>query len=238
LVKEIQDVLDKESSYMRMEEYKGEIPMVGLATIPKTFFESIETIVLQYLMPPMVFKVCEQMHECFFYDCVKINHSDIESILQEQVDMDYDEGMREDNYELMKVNLVNIIERIGHEHIIEVWKLVLSCGTKNQYVIIAADGLIAWRWYKDDLVKQDANKIWNQPSISLCVDTIQNQNITNHACDFGYLKEIRNSDVYTPVLQEINSTRQKYGRAHGIMRKALDLAIATSSYNELIGICQ
>ncbi|CAG8757855.1 3472_t:CDS:1, partial [Cetraspora pellucida] len=41
----------------------------------------------------------------------------------EQVNMDYDEGMREDNYELMKVHLVNIVEKVGYEQIVEIWKL-------------------------------------------------------------------------------------------------------------------
>ncbi|RIB01138.1 hypothetical protein C2G38_2231766 [Gigaspora rosea] len=39
------------------------------------------------------------------------------------------------------------------------------------------------------------------------------------------------------TLQEVNSMRQKYGRAQGLMRKALNLAIATNSYNKLMGIC-
>ncbi|CAG8817791.1 23134_t:CDS:2, partial [Gigaspora margarita] len=179
LVKEIQDVLDKESNYMRMKEYENEIPKVGLATVPKTFFNSIETIISQYLMPTMVFK--------------------------EQVNMDYDEGMREDNYELMKVHLVNMVEKVGHEQIIEIWKLTLSCGTKTQYIILTVD--------------ENPNEVWEQSPISLCINNIPNQDIIS---DFGYLKEIRNPDVYTLVLQKINSTRQKYGRAQGIMWKQND----------------
>ncbi|CAG8568299.1 9748_t:CDS:1, partial [Racocetra fulgida] len=39
------------------------------------------------------------------------------------------------------------------------------------------------------------------------------------------------------ALKEVNNTRQKYGRVQGIIRKALDIAIATNSYNKWIGIC-
>ncbi|RIB08601.1 hypothetical protein C2G38_2270667 [Gigaspora rosea] len=178
--------------------------------------------------------------------------------------------MHEDNYELMKVHLANIVENIESKQIIEIWKLVLFCGTKTQYVILMTDGshictcnllithgypcrhfykilhcsfqakwhigLIARRWYKDNVIKETPNKIWEQSSISLCTNEIQNED--NHIIEFRYLKEICESDVYTPVLQEINSTQQKYGRVQGIMRKVLDLAIYTNSYDELIGICQ
>ncbi|CAI2181759.1 16942_t:CDS:1, partial [Funneliformis geosporum] len=54
---------------------------------------------------------------------------------------------------------------------------------------------------------------------------------------FDYIKQIRGSEAYNPTLQEINSTQQKYGRAQGITRKAIDIAIATNSYDEFIGIC-
>ena len=57
MVKKIQDVLDKESEYARLEEYKDQIPTVGLATIPKMYFASIEKIVSEYLMPAIVFLV-------------------------------------------------------------------------------------------------------------------------------------------------------------------------------------
>ncbi|CAI2178554.1 8584_t:CDS:2 [Funneliformis geosporum] len=63
LVKEIQDLLDKKSEYVRMEEYKDQIPMVRLATVPKTFFKSIEIIVSQYLLLRMVFVVYKQQKQ-------------------------------------------------------------------------------------------------------------------------------------------------------------------------------
>jgi hypothetical protein len=82
LVKEIQDILDKESEYARVEEYKEQIPTVGLATVPKTYFTSIEKIVSEYLMPAMVFLVSKQMQECFYYDSYKMDTTIINSIIQ------------------------------------------------------------------------------------------------------------------------------------------------------------
>lgn len=82
LVKEIQYVLDKESEYARVEEYKDQIPIVGLATIPKAYFKSIEKVVSEFLMPAMVFLVCKQMQECFYYDSFKMDVAIIDSIIQ------------------------------------------------------------------------------------------------------------------------------------------------------------
>lgn len=82
LVKEIQTLLDKESEYAKVEEYKDQIPTVGLATIPKTYFTSIEKIISEYLMLAIVFSVSRQMQECFYYDCYKLNVDIIDSIIQ------------------------------------------------------------------------------------------------------------------------------------------------------------
>ncbi|EXX57460.1 hypothetical protein RirG_206960 [Rhizophagus irregularis DAOM 197198w] len=140
LVKEIQYVLDKKSEYARVEEYKDQIPIVGLATIPKAYFKSIEKVVSEFLMPAMVFLVCKQMQECFYYDSFKMDVAIIDSIIQEQTNTDYNEGMREDNYEVVKVHLTDIISKIGLDQILEIWRLVISCGTKTHYVILLVDG--------------------------------------------------------------------------------------------------
>ncbi|CAG8790552.1 17387_t:CDS:1, partial [Racocetra fulgida] len=42
LTREIQELLDKESEYARVEEYKEQIPIIGLPTISRTYFNSIE----------------------------------------------------------------------------------------------------------------------------------------------------------------------------------------------------
>ncbi|CAG8841949.1 17737_t:CDS:2, partial [Gigaspora margarita] len=89
LVKEIQNILDKESNYMRMEEYKSEIPIVGLAT--------------------------------------------------EQDNTDYDEKMREDNYELMKVHLANIVEK---EIIRKVLNLAIDTNSYDELIEICQNFIL------------------------------------------------------------------------------------------------
>lgn len=185
--------------------------------------------------------------------------------------VDYNEGMREDNYEIAKIHITDIISTIGQEQILELWKLIISCSTKSQYVILLADGsyrctcnllithgypcrhfykilrcsiqakwhigLIAARWYKDDII-EGSNDIWQQCPITLCVNSNQDQSNDEYPMyKFDYIKQIRGTEVYNPVLREINNAWRKYGRAQGIMRKALDIAISTNSYDEFMGIC-
>ncbi|CAG8794500.1 12702_t:CDS:2, partial [Gigaspora margarita] len=231
LVKKIQDILDKESEYARVEEYNGQIPTVGLPTISKTYFSSIE---------------------------------------KEQTSINYSEGAREDDCEITKIHLANIMSSIGQDQILEIWRVVISCGVKINYIILLSDGshrcicniiithgypyrhfykvlhcsvqakwhigLIAAHWYKDNFTND--NDIWQQSPITLCINSDQYQSIIKHPIyKFDYIKQIRGAEVYSLLLQEVNSTRQKYGRGQDIMRKALDIAIATNLFDELMGIC-
>ncbi|CAG8795785.1 35077_t:CDS:2 [Gigaspora margarita] len=132
LTKKIQELLDKESEYARIEEYKEQISTISLPTISKTYFNSIENIISQYLL------------------------------------------------------------------------LVLRCSNQAKWHI----GLIAAHWYKDNF-----DDIWQQCPITICTSSDQ---------------------VYDQGSVEYP---QKYGRAQGIMRKALDIALTTNSYDEWMGIC-
>ncbi|CAG8853885.1 6349_t:CDS:2, partial [Gigaspora margarita] len=124
----------------------------------------------------------------------------------EQISIDYSEGVRENNYEVTKIHLTDIILAINRNQILEVWRVVISCGFNNNYVAFLRCstqarwhiGLIVAHWYKDNFTDGN-NDIWQQPPITLC---------------------------------EVNSTRQKYGRPQDLIRKALDLAIATNAYNK------
>ena len=78
-----------------------------------------------------------------------------------------------------------------------------------------------------------------QAPISLCSNTLSSEVISNTGIfDLGHITKIRGDELYTPNLQELNNNRIKYGRAHGMMKKVINLALATNSYEELIGMCQ
>ncbi|CAG8717248.1 9910_t:CDS:2 [Gigaspora margarita] len=70
LTKKIQKLLDKESEYTRIEKYKEQIPMIGLSTISKTYFNSIEN------------------YNSFLMDSMAVDF-----IVQEQVNVDNVEGL-------------------------------------------------------------------------------------------------------------------------------------------------
>ncbi|CAG8829603.1 18319_t:CDS:2, partial [Gigaspora margarita] len=198
LTKEIQELFDKESEFAKIEEYKEQIPTIGLPTITKTYFSSLE----------------------------KIEHINNDNI----------EGTREDNYEIAKIYLSDIMSTIRQDQIEEIWRVVISCGIKNNYVILLADG--SHRCTCNMIITH--GNIWQQSPITICVNSNQNQspsNVEPLICKFDYLKQTRSTEVYNPILKDVNNKRQIYGRAQGIIRKALDIAIATSSYNELMGIC-
>ncbi|PKY23252.1 hypothetical protein RhiirB3_471328 [Rhizophagus irregularis] len=80
------------------------------------------------------------MQECFYYDGFKMDIAIIDSIIQEQTNIDYNERMRENNYEVVKVHLTDVISKIGSDQILEIWRLVKSCGTKTHYIILLVDG--------------------------------------------------------------------------------------------------
>ncbi|CAG8743116.1 7626_t:CDS:2, partial [Racocetra fulgida] len=232
LTKEIQDLLDKEAEYVRVEEYKEQIPMIGLPTISKTYFNSIETVVSRSLLPAMVFVVCKQMQECFYYDCFRMDSTVVDLIVEEQVNINNIEGAREDNYDITKICLADIISTVRQEQVIEIWRVVLRCSPQAKWHI----GLIAARWYKDNFV----DDIWKQSPITICANSDETHvpcDVEYPICKFDHIKQVRKTEVYSQTLREVNNTRQKYGRAQGIMRKVLDIAIATDSYDELMGIC-
>ncbi|CAG8838814.1 33622_t:CDS:2, partial [Gigaspora margarita] len=140
LVKEIQDLLNQESEYACVEEYKHQVPMVGLATISKTFFNSLNSIVDEYLTEPISICARKQMQECFFYDTYKLDPADWKSIEKIHSNDDINDGAREDDYELAQILLSDILKTIENSKIIEIWRLTLSCSAKSQFVILISDG--------------------------------------------------------------------------------------------------
>lgn len=122
---------------------------------------------------------------------------------------------------------------IIHEYLCHHFYKILRCSTQAKWHI----GLIASRWYKDDIIDGN-NDIWQQSPITLCINSNQEQNNDQYLVyKFDYIKQIRGAEFYNQNLREINCIRRKYGKVHGLMWKALNAAIATNSYDEFIGIC-
>ncbi|GBB96161.1 hypothetical protein RclHR1_00270007 [Rhizophagus clarus] len=181
----------------------------------------------------MVIPVCKQMQKYFYYDAFILKITEWKTIIQTHSEDDYNKGVREDHYEIAKILLSNISATITNSEIVKIWQIVVSCGIKNHYVILISDR----SHYRDD--KITSNVIIQQAPISLCSNTSDNR-IINGARNFnlGHITKIRGAELYTLNLQELNNNRMKYVRAHGMIKKTIDLALATNSYEELVGICQ
>ncbi|CAB5128559.1 unnamed protein product [Rhizophagus irregularis] len=150
------------------------------------------------------------MQECFYYDGFKMDIAIIDSIIQEQTNIDYNERMRENNYEVVKVHLTDVISKIGSDQILEIWRLVKSCGTKTHYIILLVDGshcctfLIASCCYKDEIIDRN-NNIWQQSPIILCINLNQEQNNDQYSVyKFDYIKQIHGAEFYNQNSREIN----------------------------------
>ncbi|CAG8808123.1 11465_t:CDS:1, partial [Racocetra fulgida] len=58
----------------------------------------------------------------------------------DQVNVDYIEDTRENNYEVTKICLADILSTIEQDQIIEIWRVVISCGSKNNYIVLLVNG--------------------------------------------------------------------------------------------------
>ncbi|CAG8669039.1 10576_t:CDS:2, partial [Dentiscutata heterogama] len=108
LVKEIQDIFNKESNYMRIEKYKSEISKVRLATVPRTYFNLIEPIISQYLIPTMVFKQEKSSRDKTLQDKLLQDKLPQDELLQDELSQD--ELQKNDEF-----NIGNLIITVRRE---------------------------------------------------------------------------------------------------------------------------
>ncbi|CAB5363218.1 unnamed protein product [Rhizophagus irregularis] len=114
----------------------------------------------------------------------------IDSIIQEQTNIDYNERMRENNYEVVKVHLTDVISKIVDGS---------HCCTSKWHIV-----LIASCCYKDEIIDRN-NNIWQQSPIILCINLNQEQNNDQYSVyKFDYIKQIHGAEFYNQNSREIN----------------------------------
>ncbi|CAB4495765.1 unnamed protein product [Rhizophagus irregularis] len=96
--------------------------------------------------------------------------------------------------------------------------------------------LINQRWYNDAKFEN-----FNEESevITLVKDDDFNTNMTRiESFSFSQLQQIRGEQVFTSKLQNIVSSKAKYGKALGLAKKLLDIAQKLDCFNEVYGMFQ
>jgi hypothetical protein len=93
--------------------------------------------------------------------------------------------------------------------------------------------LVPQRWYMDSSIMEEDSSLHSEPMISATSD--QEFGTVEHATkvDFSHLENIRGHYVFTKEVREEMSQKQQWGRGFGIMKKTLNLAIATGRMKEL-----
>ena len=93
--------------------------------------------------------------------------------------------------------------------------------------------LISQRWYTDALIMEGNSTHLNEPVISaISNDTVE----YIMEMDFSHLESIRGCYVFTKEVREEMTQKQQWGKGFGIMKKILNLAIATGRAEELYEI--
>ena len=97
--------------------------------------------------------------------------------------------------------------------------------------------LVSQRWYTDALIMKGNSMQSSEPVIS---STISNDEFGTFEyvmeTDFSYLENIRGCYVFTKEVREEMTQKQQWGKGFGIMKKVLNLAIATGRVEELYEI--
>ena len=99
--------------------------------------------------------------------------------------------------------------------------------------------LINQRWYNDTKFGNSNNESGSSSIITLIRDSDPNITLAkNDNFNFNQLQQIRGEQVFTSKLQNIVSSRAKYGKALGLAKKILDIAQKLDCFNEVYGMFQ
>jgi hypothetical protein len=109
--------------------------------------------------------------------------------------------------------------------------LILSSPNAKFYI-----ALISQHWYTDALIMKGNSAHLNEPVIS----TVSNEEFSTveyiMEVDFSHLENIRGCYIFTKEVREEMTQKQQWGKGFGIMKKILNLAIATGRVEELYEI--
>lgn len=99
--------------------------------------------------------------------------------------------------------------------------------------------LISQRWYTDALIMEGNSMQLSEPVIPSAISNDEFgmfEYVMETETDFSYLENIRGCYIFTKEVREEMTQKQQWGKGFGIMKKVLNLAIATGRVEELYEI--
>ncbi|CAG8689026.1 14416_t:CDS:2, partial [Dentiscutata erythropus] len=244
LVDAIQNRLNEEARYARINEQQNMNPSIGLSHVVTKYFPVIDSLIREYLTP----------HDQF--------PQEPENIVEN--------GCLEDDYERHQIGLKSLLQTLERDIVVQIWIVVpqgLFQGHFTNYIVILADGthlytcltlvskgivcchfmkvlmkshlarfhifLISSRWYKTDKINENKNLIASLPPINLYESNQPSAtNVTSHIIDFQYLSRFRVANVFTPALQKSVSEKTRWSKGHELTKKALNLTLRLNCDDE------
>ncbi|CAG8683833.1 24124_t:CDS:2, partial [Gigaspora rosea] len=211
LVDAIQNRLNEEARYARINEQRNINPSIGLPHIATKFFPIIDSLIQEYLTSHVLSLQRQQLSECFLYNATEISY-DWDQFLQEPENI-VENGCLEDDYERRQIGLKLLLQTLERDDVVQIW-------------IVAPQGLFP------DLIA-------SLPPINFCKSNQPSAtNVTPHIIDFRYLSRFRVANVFTPALQKSVSAKTCWSKGHELTKKALNLMLQLNCDDEFCQIME
>ncbi|CAG8761154.1 22902_t:CDS:2 [Cetraspora pellucida] len=121
LVDAIQNQLNEEAYYARINEQKNANPIMSLPHIASQYFPTIDSLIQTYLTPHILSLQRQQLSESFLYNITELffdwdkNFSELKNTMEV--------GFLEDNYEQYQISLKSLLQTLRYKDILQIWVL-------------------------------------------------------------------------------------------------------------------
>ncbi|RHZ89158.1 hypothetical protein Glove_18g82 [Diversispora epigaea] len=229
LVDRLDSRLKEEERWNQFYEYKQITTSNTVSTVGQDLFSTITKVFDKYLTEPIYNIIRAEMSQCLFVNANIINPSDEELNHEQENFQRMSDGFIEDQYDARFITFQTMIEKVGKDEILEIWKVVdirinlkgIICRHYFRVIMNSETAafhisMIAQRWYKD--IYQDG--VNSQESI-----VFSERNTYNN--DRGILPTRKPVTIPTtvPIFKKAARKRNLYDHIWGLARTATLLAV-------------
>ncbi|RHZ51694.1 hypothetical protein Glove_475g15 [Diversispora epigaea] len=218
----IERLLQRESRFISLNKTISKLPASQDEDYYNYYFKEVDVFCQNYLMPAILKLQRHKMNRSMHYRYQKAILTDE---LGKQTISDSPEGMfSEDMFDTYVIELDQLIRGLDLARIRELWH-VSSIDRKSKHFIVLYDNAA-------HLFMEENPSFHHDPTVSAILGqefgTVEVSDV-----NFSYLETIWDNYVFTKEVCEELSQKQQYRRGFGIMKKTLNLAIATGRVEEL-----